>query len=167
MLKVKLFFYLYTVKILDDKFRTLMKIMIASDLSENSLLMIEEGIKLARQLNGVVWIIHVVDNTSQYSTLAPGLPKVWNWEEIEQYAIEFLTRETQKYGDVDKEVIVRIGDPKKEIIEQATKLDISYLVIGTHGKTGLSHLVMGSNAEYLIRHTTVPVIVVPYKKEAH
>ncbi|QLH33759.1 MAG: universal stress protein [Cyclobacteriaceae bacterium] len=114
MLKVKLFFYLYTVKILDDKFRTLMKIMIASDLSENSLLMIEEGIKLARQLNGVVWIIHVVDNTSQYSTLAPGLPKVWNWEEIEQYAIEFLTRETQKYGDVDKEVMVRIGDPKRK-----------------------------------------------------
>ncbi|QLH34641.1 MAG: universal stress protein [Cyclobacteriaceae bacterium] len=51
------------------------------------------------------------------------------------------------------------------MIEQATKLDISYLVIGTHGKTGLSHLVMGSNAEYLIRHTTVPVIVVPYKKK--
>jgi nucleotide-binding universal stress UspA family protein len=144
-----------------------MKIMIASDLSENSLLMIEEGIKLARQLNGAVWIIHVVDNTSQYSNYAPGLPKVWNWEEIEQYAIEFLTRETQKYGNVDKEIVVRIGDPRKEIIEQAARLDISYLVIGTHGKTGLSHWVMGSNAEYLIRHATLPVIVIPYRRETH
>ena len=141
--------------------------MIASDLSENSLLMMEQGIKLARQLNGAVWIIHVVDNTLQYSNYVPTLPKVWNWEEAEQYAIEFLTRGTQKYSDVDKEIVIRIGDPKKEIIEQAAKLDISYLVIGTHGKTGLSHWVMGSNAEYLIRHATVPVIVVPYKKEAH
>ncbi len=141
--------------------------MIASDLSENSLLMIEEGIKLARQLNGAVWIIHVVDNTSQYSNYAPGLPKVCNWEEIGQYAIEFLTRETQKYGNVDKEIVVRIGDPRKEIIEQAARLDISYLVIGTHGKTGLSHWVMGSNAEYLIRHATLPVIVIPYRRETH
>jgi nucleotide-binding universal stress UspA family protein len=63
--------------------------------------------------------------------------------------------------------MIRVGDPKKEIIEQAAKLDISYLVIGTHGKTGLSHWVMGSNAEYLIRHATVPVIVMPYRREAH
>lgn len=141
--------------------------MIASDLSENSLLMMEQGIKLARQLYGAVWIIHVVDNTSQYSNYVPGLPKVWNWEEVEQYAIEFLTRGTQKYWDVDKEIVIRIGDPKKEIIEQAVKLDISYLVIGTHGKTGLSHWVMGSNAEYLIRHATMPVIVIPYRTKAH
>ena len=141
--------------------------MIASDVSENSLLMMEQGFKLARQLNGVVWIMHVVDNTSQYSIDVPGLPKVWNWEEAEQYAIEFLTRGTQKYSDVDKEIVIRVGDPKKEIIEQAAKLDISYLVIGTHGKTGLSHWVMGSNAEYLIRHATVPVIVIPYRRETH
>lgn len=141
--------------------------MIASDLSENSLLIIEQGIKLARQLYGAVYIIHVVDNTLQYSNYVPALPNVWNWEEVEQHAIEFLTRGTQKYGDVDKEIVVRIGDPKKEIIEQAAKLDISYLVIGTHGKTGLSHWVMGSNAEYLIRHATVPVIVIPYRREAH
>jgi len=143
------------------------KIMIASDLSENSLFMMEQGIKLARQLHGDVWIIHVVDNTSQYSNYVPALPKVWNWEEVEQYAVEFLTKGTQKYGDVDKEIVIRIGDPKKEIIELAAKLDISYLVIGTHGKTGLSHWVTGSNAEYLIRHATVPVIVIPYKREAH
>ncbi|MBS1554369.1 MAG: universal stress protein [Bacteroidetes bacterium] len=143
------------------------RIMIASDLSENSLLMMEQGIKLARQLNGAVWIIHVVDNTLQYSNYVPTLPKVWNWEEVEQYAIEFLTKGTQKYSDVDKEIVIRVGDPKKEIIEQAAKLDISYLVIGTHGKTGLSHWVMGSNAEYLIRHATVPVIVIPYRRETH
>jgi nucleotide-binding universal stress UspA family protein len=129
--------------------------------------MMEQGIKLARQLNGAVWIIHVVDNTLQYSNYVPTLPKVWNWEEVEQYAIEFLTKGTQKYSDVDKEIVIRVGDPKKEIIEQAAKLDISYLVIGTHGKTGLSHWVMGSNAEYLIRHATVPVIVIPYRRETH
>ena len=108
-----------------------------------------------------------MDHTSQYSNYVPAQPKVWNWEEVEQYAIGFLTIGTQKYRDIDKEIVIRIGDPKKEIIEQAAKLDISYLVIGTHGKTGLSHWVMGSNAEYLIRHATVPVIVIPYRRETH
>ena len=116
-----------------------------------------------------------MDHTSQYSNYVPAQPKVWNWEEpkvwnweeVEQYAIGFLTSGTQKYRDIDKEIVIRIGDPKKEIIEQAAKLDISYLVIGTHGKTGLSHWVMGSNAEYLIRHATVPVIVIPYRRETH
>lgn len=141
--------------------------MIASDLSENSLLIIEQGVKLARQLNAAVCIVHVVDNTSQYSNYVPELPKVWNWEEVQQYAIEFLNTGTRKYWDVGKKIVVRIGDPKKEIIELAAMLDISYLIIGTHGRTGLSHWVMGSNAEYLIRHATVPVIVIPYRREAH
>lgn len=141
--------------------------MIASDLTENSLLVTEQGINLARQLCGAVCIIHVVDNTSQYSNYVPGVPEVWNWEEVQQNAIEFLTRGTQKYLDVDKEIVVRIGDPKKEIIEQAAMLSISYLVIGTHGRTGLSHWIMGSNAEHLIRHATIPVIVIPYRKKVH
>lgn len=141
--------------------------MIASDLSESSLLIIEQGMKLARQLYAAVCIIHVVDNASQYSSYAPGQPTVWNWEEVQQYAIDFLTNGTQKHLDVDKEILVRIGDPKKEIIEQAAILNMSYLVIGTHGRTGLSRLVVGSNAEYLIRHSTVPVVVIPYRRESH
>ncbi|MBX2900302.1 MAG: universal stress protein [Cyclobacteriaceae bacterium] len=143
------------------------KIMIASDLSEGSLSIIDEGIKLAHQFAGAAWIVHVVDNTAQYSNSFPGLPKFWNWEEVARYADEFLTRETWKYLNVEKEIVVRIGEPRKEIIQQAITLDVSYLVIGTQGKTGLAHWVRGSNAEYLIRHATVPVLVIPFRKKIH
>jgi nucleotide-binding universal stress UspA family protein len=141
--------------------------MIASDLSEGSLAIIDEGIKLTRQLNAVAWIINVMDNTLQYSNLMPGFTTLGNWEEIQQYAYDLLTEETQRFVDVEKEIVVKIGDPKKEIVELTRQLNVSYLVIGTHGRTGLSHLVMGSNAEYLIRHTTVPVVVIPYQREPH
>lgn len=146
---------------------TQLRIMIASDLSESSLSTIEEGIKLTHQLNGMAYIVNIVDNTMQYSSLMPGFTPLGNWEEIQHYAHDLLTEKTQRFGDVEKEVVVKIGDPKKEIVELTRQLNVSYLVIGTHGRTGLSHLVIGSNAEYLIRHTTVPLVVIPYQREAH
>jgi nucleotide-binding universal stress UspA family protein len=40
-------------------------------------------------------------------------------------------------------------------------------VMGTHGRTGLDHLLIGSTAEFVIRHSPVPVLVVPYKRSKH
>lgn len=150
---------------------TQLRIMIASDLSESSLSTVEEGIKLSKKLDAIACIVNVVDNTSQYSSLQyagiAGFTAFENWEKIQQYALELLTEKTREFGDVKKEIVVKIGDPKKEIIELTKHLNVSYLVIGTHGRTGLSHLVAGSNAEYLIRHTTIPVVVIPYRRETH
>lgn len=150
---------------------TQLRIMIASDLSESSLSTVEEGIKLSKKLDAIACIVNVVDNTSQYSSLQyvgiAGFTAFENWEKSQQYALELLTEKTREFRDVKKEIVVKIGDPKKEIIELTKHLNVSYLVIGTHGRTGLSHLVAGSNAEYLIRHTTIPVVVIPYRRETH
>jgi len=143
------------------------KIMIASDLSENSLTIIEEGFRLARHLNGEVLLTHVVDNTSQYSEYYPGMPKVWNWEEIKEHAKNSLTKLAHQFNDIECKVMIGIGDPKKELVELTRSLNATYFVVGTHGKTGIPHWIMGSNAEYLIRHTTVPVVVIPLNKDIH
>jgi nucleotide-binding universal stress UspA family protein len=49
------------------------------------------------------------------------------------------------------------------VIAKAKTEKVDYIVVGTHGRTGLAHVVMGSTAEYIVRHASMPVMVVPMK----
>jgi nucleotide-binding universal stress UspA family protein len=53
------------------------------------------------------------------------------------------------------------GDAATQIVEVAAKTGCDLIVMGTHGRTGLPHLVMGSVAEHVLRRARVPVLVVP------
>ena len=55
------------------------------------------------------------------------------------------------------------GIPHKMILKVATEWEADLIVLGTHGRTGLSHLFMGSVAENVIRHSTKPLFIVPTK----
>ena len=59
---------------------------------------------------------------------------------------------------------VLIGGPSHVIIEQATKVNADLIVMGTHGRTGITHLLIGSVAERVIRHAPCPVFVVRERK---
>lgn len=55
---------------------------------------------------------------------------------------------------------VTVGFPVEEIMKYAGEHDIDLIVVGTHGHTGLSHLLLGSVAEKLVRLATCPVLTV-------
>ncbi len=61
---------------------------------------------------------------------------------------------------------VLIGGPSHVIIEQAEALNADLLVMGTHGRTGITHLLIGSVAERVIRHAPCPVFVVRERRAA-
>lgn len=52
------------------------------------------------------------------------------------------------------------GTPTKRIVEEADRLGAAQIVVGTHGRRGLSHLVLGSVAETVVHEAKVPVLVV-------
>ena len=52
------------------------------------------------------------------------------------------------------------GDAVSQIVEYATTHEADLLVIATHGRTGLSHVLLGSVAEHIVRHSTVPVLTI-------
>lgn len=56
------------------------------------------------------------------------------------------------------EVHLRFGDPAEEILQEAEELSCDLIVLGTHGRTGLSRLLMGSVAETVMRQATIPVL---------
>jgi len=89
------------------------------------------------------------------------------WDEIytaqKEAAIKELKLVQDKFSNIPIEIYVEVGNAKDVVIEKATKDKVDYIVVGTHGRTGFTHVVMGSTAEYIFRHATMPVMVVPMR----
>ena len=70
-----------------------------------------------------------------------------------------LTRKLRE-ADVDYEIETAVGNPAKEIVAFADDQDISHIVIGSHGRTGASRVLLGSVAQTVVRRASTPVTVV-------
>lgn len=56
--------------------------------------------------------------------------------------------------------LIREGGPRSVILDVAAELKADLIVIGTHGRTGLEHLLIGSVAEHVVRYSRIPVLTV-------
>jgi nucleotide-binding universal stress UspA family protein len=56
--------------------------------------------------------------------------------------------------------LIREGGPRSVILDVAAELKADLIVIGTHGRTGLEHLLIGSVAEHVVRYSPIPVLTV-------
>jgi nucleotide-binding universal stress UspA family protein len=75
-------------------------------------------------------------------------------------ATEYVV-DTGKKADVEVEPIIIEGNPADGIVRFATENGIDLIVMGTLGRTGISHLLLGSVAENVVRHSKTQVLVVP------
>jgi len=85
-----------------------------------------------------------------------------NFQEAQQHVMERLqeVQAEQLKGYPKVEMLALIGDPAEEVISLAHTRKVDLIICATHGRSGLSHLVMGSVAEKIIRHAPCPVLVI-------
>ena len=142
------------------------QILIAVDLSESSELVIKKGIELAIKMEASVILSSVVPMYVDYLQSQMSMVPT-PWDEIytaqKEAAIKELKLVQDKFPNIPIEIYVEVGNAKDVVIEKAIMEKVEYIVVGTHGRTGFSHVVMGSTAEYIVRHATMPVMVVPMK----
>jgi nucleotide-binding universal stress UspA family protein len=139
----------------------------AIDFSERSDDIIAEGLALARASGGVLHLLHV----------AAGEPVLagYDKEEINSFTRQArageLTDEHRRLREtaerladgLDVRPLVVMGPTAQTILEATDHLGASHLVIGSHGRGGLHHLLVGSVAEEVVRHCPVPVVLVPVR----
>lgn len=109
-----------------------------------------------------VYLMHVVANPAD-PLYAPQEVSYWEMvEHADKKAAELLEEVAQRClpAACRRRLIVRQGDPYAKLIEEVTAADIDLIVMSTHGRTGLAHLVLGSVAEKLLRHAPCPMFVV-------
>lgn len=144
------------------------KVLIAVDISETTTEIVQKGIDFAAKMNASVIIASIIPIYVDYLQSQMALVPT-QWDEIytaqKQYALKELGKIKEDNDYVDIQLYVEVGNAKFDIIDKAEKEEASYIVVGTHGRTGLSHMVIGSTAEYIVRHSSVPVLVIPIKKE--
>ena len=142
-------------------------ILIALDFSEFSPEVEKVGFSLAQKINANVSLVTIINKFIDYVPLDTGQVFEDQWEGRKQIALKSLEEVKNKHQEVPTEIISFIGDPKEDIIELSIQKHSTFIVMGTHGRTGMSHLMTGSTAEYIIRHSVIPIIVVPLLRKRH
>ena len=141
------------------------KILFCTDFSENSWPARECAISYASVFGASLSIVHVI-NSSQigYPSLEVEIPStlksaLQGIQESSQKALELIAAECLKrVKEVD--IYHRIGNPAHEIVRLADEESIDLVVTGTHGWTGIKHLILGSTAENIVRKSNCPVLTV-------
>lgn len=139
----------------------------AFDFSESSSEVEKVGFTLAQKINASVTLVSVINKYIDYVPVDSGQVFTSQWDARKAVALTSLEEVKNRHPEVETETICFIGDPKDDIISLSIQKKATFIVMGTHGRTGMSHFVTGSTAEYVIRHSVIPIIVVPMKKERH
>lgn len=141
------------------------KILIAVDNSLYAINAAKKGLALAQQLQSAVGFVFVIDRDLE--AMNGGLfPNHQNsMVLLMKEAKKNIKKIAEKYAEInDVQYFTIEGTPQKEIISKAIQWKADIIVLGTHGRTGLEHLLLGSVAEYIMRHSPIPVMVVPKTK---
>ncbi len=148
------------------------KILVPIDGSPTSKRGLTEAIRLAKHHKARVRLIHVVDVFIVTPTLESGryvddIQK--SFREDGRRLLDKAEALVRKHGlPVDSVMFEIVGAQAAEIIvAQAKKWRADIIVIGTHGRRGVLRLVMGSDAEQVVRTSPVPVLLVRPKRSVH
>jgi nucleotide-binding universal stress UspA family protein len=129
----------------------------ATDFSEHSEYAFKLASALARDYGAKLLILHVIDAPVPLYAEIPITPDPL---EIEEEARRKLHELEVSDGKAQVERRVTTGDPPDEILRAAEESGCDLIVLGTHGRTGLGRLLMGSVAEHVIRKASCPVLTV-------
>ena len=139
------------------------KILLPSDFSACS----AEAALAARRLAGMfgasLTVLHVLDEPAALDPMFRGeVPLELLRGRMEQYAREGMEAfVAAQFGGVENvETRIASGVPYREILREARETGADLIVIGTHGRTGVEHVIFGSTAEKVVRMAPCPVLTI-------
>lgn len=141
------------------------RLLVPVDLSETSDLVLDQAAALAGKAGASVDVLYgfevpdVVPIDLRTSETTSGLQSLTALveEEARRRLAHFVTRASER-GVVIAHTFTEVGPPARTILETARKGRHDLIVMGTHGRTGLSHMVLGSVAEKVVRQAKCPVL---------
>jgi nucleotide-binding universal stress UspA family protein len=133
-------------------------LVVPTDFGEPAQAALNFAIELAKTYEAKLTLLHVYGVPTVYYPDSVA----WPLEELARAAQTSLdtavAQVRERYNNTHGHV--EVGDPREAILKYAKESGADLLVIGTHGRTGLAHLVLGSVAEWLVRMAPLPVLTV-------
>ena len=144
-----------------------MKLLVAVDLSESTNIIVKKVEELAKALSAKVWILHnaepepnLVEFRADPQTARDSLSKKFRGEHRQ---IQKIAKRLRKAG-LDITALLVHGVTVETILKEASKLDVDMIVVGSHGRSAVYQLFVGSVSEAVLHKSRCPVLVVPTHK---
>ena len=153
------------------------KVLIALDYDPSSQKVAEKGHALAKLMGAEVVLMHVLSEPVYYSSLeySPivGYNDSMNMstfpidtvQGLKKAAQHFLDRTKYHLGDENIKTLLGEGETADSILESAKSQDADIIVLGTHSRKWLENILMGSVTESVLKQSTLPLFIVPTKKQ--
>jgi nucleotide-binding universal stress UspA family protein len=142
----------------------LRRILVPTDFSKHSEIAVSYATALAEKFSSEIHLIHVVQDLAVFvpDAVAVTPPVAVPVEQFAAAARDALARAVREYH-LDRFTVhseVREGPPFSEIVRYAKEAEVDLIVMGTHGHTGLVHVLLGSVTEKVVRKAPCPVLTV-------
>jgi nucleotide-binding universal stress UspA family protein len=147
------------------------RILAPTDFSSHSDTAVRFACQLAERLGSKLHLLHILSEilpTGPDPLLMPVMPPQF-YKDNEDRAKETLEHLLKSGWGEPCAVVraVRWGSPVESIVSYALEESIDMIVIATHGRTGLSHVLLGSVAERIVREAPCPVLTIRDRGKAH
>ncbi|MFQ5597063.1 MAG: universal stress protein [Nitrospiria bacterium] len=136
------------------------KILVGTDFSPHSDKAIEYAVEIARQFGSKIVLVHVIESFA-YS-LTDSMTVVGHEKALSATASALLENQRKRLVETGVSVksVLADGSPYREMTKKAEDEGVDLIVVGTHGRSGMEHLLIGSVAEKLVRLASCPVLTV-------
>lgn len=136
-------------------------ILLAVDGSDGTTTAVTHAGTLASTYGATVHVCSVVDTRNRFESPTSGIaPEAWTEAERDRATAATEAAAAALPEDVSVERVHPEGVPQTGILEYAEEADVDVVVMGTHGRTGLEHYLIGSVTEKVVRRSPVPVLTV-------
>ena len=141
-----------------------MNLMVATDFSTHGKAVLEATCKLARRLDAKVWVIHVVNPPAGFRSYGSGprtdRPAVAA-EIREEHRLVQEAAEGLRAAGLEAVGLLVEGPPVQTLLDEAARLDVDLIVVGSHGYGAVFEALLGSVSAGVIRRASCPVLVIP------
>ena len=158
------------------KITKMKKVLIALDYNPSAQKVAETGFSLAKTMGAEVILLHVMSDPVYYSSteyspimgftgmdMSPvQLESIDGLKRASQY---FLDKSKHHLGDDTIQTLVKEGDFAEAILESAKELHAEVIVMGSHSRKWMEKIVMGSVTEKVLNNTSIPLFIIPTKKQ--
>src|SRR5437868_9743986 len=144
------------------------KVLIAIDYDPSAEKVAESGYAMAMAMGAKIILLHVIAEPSYYSTMEyspimgftgfadPHIPEMVE-SELKKEALRFLDQSKAHLGDGPISTMVAEGSFADTILKVAAEEAVDIIVVGRHSRRGLGKLLMGSVAEKVLHHSSIPL----------
>ena len=141
------------------------KILAPTDCSEASIDALKYSIKIAKTHSAKLMVLHVIShlgNSASHTLSDQSISNSKTHLAAKNQLEEFW--KSLDENEVEADLVIEYGDPFAEITRYAKSNKNDIIVMGTHGRTGLMHVLMGSVAEKILRYSPIPVVTVKHER---